>query len=412
MSPPKPSPLLPQVVIVGGGVIGCSIAWHLATRAIARVTLVEKERIGAGTTWHSAGNITWRPLPHHDDCILYAFETIERLERETGQPTGWLRTGRLFLSRSARVTGILEKYDKAARERGLAGRFISPKEAAGLNPLIDPAALAAAWLNPHGGRLNPADLSAAYVKGARQAGATIIEGRAVTGLLGRSGRVTGVATAAGNIAADHVVVAGGLWSRQLLVGAGVTLAQWPCEHFYVIADVTPRLARQTPSFVAPDHNLYGREEVGGFLVGVFDDDARPLDPARLPEPFAFALLEPAWEKIDPYFQKAVEMFPVLRTAPIRKFINGPETFTPDGLPLVGAIPGQAGLLVATAMNSVGVTWSFAIGHGLADLIAGAPPRFDLTPYAPDRFGAKAADETWLQAQASDAVGASYRRANQ
>lgn len=402
----------PRVLIVGGGVIGLSIAWHLATRGIARVTLLEKERIGAGTTWHSAGNITWRPLPHHDEGILYAFETIARLEQETRQSTGWLRTGRLFLSRSPRVTGMFEKYESAASKRRIETRFITPKEATALNPLIDPAMIESVWFNPHGGRLNPADLCAAYAKGARAAGAEVIEGRAVTGLSERSGRIVGVHTADGPVDADHVIVACGLWSRRLLLDAGVALAQWPCEHFYVIAEVEPRLKREIPSFVSPDHNIYGREEVGGFLVGVFDDDAKTLDPAALPEPFAFSLFEPAWEKSEPYLRNAMELFPVLRTAPIRKFINGPETFTPDGLPLVGPVTGKPGLLVATAMNSVGVTWSFALGHAVSDLIAGSPPRFDLSTYTPDRFGAKAADESWLKTQASDAVGASYRNANQ
>ena len=161
----------------------------------------------------------------------------------------------------------------------------------------------------------------------------------------------------------------------------IHLAQWACEHFYVIADVTPRLPRETPSFVAPEDLLYGREEVGGMMVGAFDEDAKTIDAASLPEPFAFTLLPPAWDKIAPYFEKAIAIFPSLETAPIRRFVNGPESFTPDDAPLIGPIPGIGGLHVCTAMNSGGVTYSAAAGHMVADLLAEATPRFDAAAFA-------------------------------
>jgi 4-methylaminobutanoate oxidase (formaldehyde-forming) len=399
-------------LVIGGGVIGTSIAWHLAERRLGEVALLEQDRLGSGTTWHSAGNITWKPSPDYDASVLYAFETITRLERDFGQATGWLKTGRTFLSASEGVRQSLAKFDALAHERGVAARWLAPGEARALNPLLDPAAVDGIWLNPLSGRLNPADLTAAYAIAARRSGAEIREGVEVVHVATEAGRVIGVETSAGFIAADSIVVAAGLWSRPLLLPLGLALAQWPCEHFYVIAEVMPRLARETPSFVMPDQLLYGREEVGKFLVGAFDENAKTLDPASLPKPFSFTLLPPDWDKIAPYFMAAVGVFPVLENAPVRHFVNGPESFTPDGLPLIGRILEIEGLYIATAMNSSGVTWSAMAGRLIADLVAEAEPRFDATRYDPGRFADRGRDLAWLTAEVSAIVSAGYRAHNQ
>ncbi len=398
-------------VVIGGGVIGASIAWHLAERGLGEVVLLERDRLGSGTTWHSAGNITWKPSPEHDAPVLYAFETIARLERELGMATGWLETGRTFLAASNEVREDLANFDRQANERGIAARWLTTSEAVALNPLLNPAAVNDIWFNPRSGRLNPADLTAAYAAAARRSGAEIREGVEVLGVTTAGGRVTGIETSAGILAADRIVVAAGLWSRPLLQPLGFSLAQWPCEHCYVIADVTPRLARQTPSFVMPDSLVYGREEVGKFLVGFFDENAKTLDPASLPKPFSFTLLEPDWDKIAPYFMAATEVFPALEHAPIHRFINGPESFTPDGMPLIGQLEGIDGLYLATAMNSAGVTWSAMTGCLIADLVAGQESRFDAKRYDPHRFADLGRDLEWLAAKVSAIVSAGYRHQN-
>ena len=400
-----------RIVVIGGGVVGCSIAWHLGQRDLGEIMLIERDRLGSGTTWHSAGNITWRPGGGHDASVLYAFETIARLTAETGQDTGWLKTGRLFLAQGSAAIRALEGYQDEAGRRGVDARMVTGAEAARLHPLLEAGAVAAAWFNPLSGRVNPADLTAAYAKGARRRGVRIIENCKALGLSLRNGRVHGVETSTGPIEADEVVTAAGLWSRGLLAPAGVHLAQWACEHIYVIADVTPRLPRQTPSFVAPEDLFYGREEVGGMMVGFFDENTKTLDAATLPEPFAFTLLAPDWDKIAPYFEKAAAVFPILETAPIRRFVNGPESFTPDDVPLIGPVAGIDGLYVCTAMNSGGVTYSAAAGHLIADLIAEADPRFDAASFVPERFGDKAKDLVWLQGEISAVVSRGYRQTN-
>ena len=177
-----------RIVVIGGGVVGCSVAWHLAQRKLGEVTLVERDRLGSGTTWHSAGNVTWRPGGRFDAAVLYAFETFERLRAETGQETGWLKTGRLFLAHGAAAIARLEKYQAQANDARIGARMIEPAEAAKLHPLLEPSAIAAAWHNPLSGRVNPADLTAAYAKGARAGGARILENRKVTGITVRNGR--------------------------------------------------------------------------------------------------------------------------------------------------------------------------------------------------------------------------------
>ncbi len=397
-----------KCVVVGGGVIGTSVAWHLAERGLGEVILLERDRLGSGTTWHSAGNITWKPGSSHDEAVLYAYDVIDRLDRSGRQVTGWLKTGRLFLAHSDTLVRQFKEFDAAARRRGVASRWLKPDEARELNPLLTPTGLAGIWLNPYSGRVNPADLTAAYAKAARASGAEIRETVAVRGLAVKSGRVVGVETDAGRIEADMVVVAAGLWSQPLLASAGIHLGQWPCEHFYVIASVTPALKRETPSFVAPDALIYGREEVGGFLIGFFDENAKTIAPADLPDPFSFTLLPPDWDKIAPYFASATRLFPALETAPIRHFVNGPESFTPDGMPLIGRVPELGGLVVATAMNSAGVTWSAMAGRLVADTVEGNPTGSDSARFDPARFGDRPRDLAWLKGKVSGIVSSGYR----
>lgn len=400
-----------KIVVIGGGVIGTSIAWHLARGGGDDVVLLERDRLGSGTTWHSAGNITWKPGRDRDLPIMYAFETIAAVEAASGQATGWHKTGRMFLADNAETRSGFQVMDDAARARGVAARWLDHAEAKRLNPHFDPTAVDAIWLNPLSGRVNPADLTAAYATAARRAGAKIVENCDVLSLQRSGSRITGVETGQGLVAADIVIVAAGLWSRAILASAGVDIAQWSVEHFYLIADVAPRLGRDTPSFVAPDLLVYGREEVGGLLVGFFDENARTIDPAALPEPFTFTLLDPDYDKIAPYFDSAVRLFPVLSQAPVRRFINGPESFTPDGLPLIGPLDGVDGLMVATAMNSAGVTWSAMAGDIVARMVAGEAQRFECGQFAPGRFGGQASDVAWLRQQVSGIVSSGYRGHN-
>ena len=400
-----------QILIVGGGVIGTSVAWHLAERGLAPVTLMERDRLGSGTTSHSAGNITWKTAPDTDAPVDYMLNLIERLHQETDQDTGWRTTGRFFLARTEAYLERFREYHKGGAERGFGGTMVPAEDVADFHPLASPQGVVGGWLNPRSGRLNPADLVAAYAKGARARGVKIIENCAVEEVLIDNGRVGGARTGNGDVEADAVVVCSGLWSRRLLERADVHLAHGACEHFYVIAEPTPALSRDTPSFICPESLIYGREEVSGFLVGFFDREAKLLNVETLPEPFAFTLLPEDWDQIAPYYEAAAELFPALHDAPIRRFINGPESFTPDGSPLVGSMSSVEGLYVACALNSAGVTYSGMVGHNIADLLSGRRLRFTEIVSTPDRFGERGEDPGWVDAQMTDAPSRFYASHN-
>ena len=387
-----------RILIVGGGVIGTSVAWHVAERGLGEVTLIERDRLGSGTTWHSAGNITWKPVPDSDVPIEYMLELIPRLEREAGQSTGWLRTGRLYIARSPEAMGTFEGYARAAETSGRGGILLAPGEVSRHHPLAAGDAIVGAWLNPLSGRLNPADLVAAYARAARRRGVRIEEQCTVRGLIRRGARVCGLESERGTFEADDVVIAAGLWSRGLLAQAGLRAAHGACEHFYAIAAPSPALRRETPSFICPEDLIYGREEVGGFLVGFFDRNAKCLDAAALPEPFTFTLLDEDWDQVATYYERACEIFPALVDAPIRRLVNGPESFTVDGRPLVGPVEGVDGLFLACAMNSSGVTFSGMVGHSVADWLAGEELRFREFDCRPERFGERESDPAWVDAQ--------------
>lgn len=397
-----------RTLIVGGGVIGTSVAWHLAERGLGEVVLLERDRLGSGTTWHSAGNITWKPVPDSDAPIAYLLDLLPRLEREAEQSTGWLRTGRLFIARSEEAMRTFEGYARAAEARGHGGVLLEPGEVGRHHPLAEAAGITGAWLNPLSGRLGPADLVAAYARAARRRGVRIEEQCTVRGLVVRGARACGVETDKGPFEADEVVIAAGLWTRGLMARADIRVAHGACEHFYAIAAPTPALPRETPSFICPEDLIYGREEGGGFLVGFFDRNAKCLDAATLPEPFTFTLLDEDWDQVAAYYERACEIFPALADAPIRRLVNGPESFSADGRPLIGPVEGVEGLWLACAMNSGGVTFSGMAGHSIADWLAGAPLRFPQLDCRPGRFGAGESDPAWVDAQMPQAPSTFYQ----
>ncbi|MBT4888949.1 MAG: FAD-binding oxidoreductase [Rhodospirillales bacterium] len=400
-----------RVAIIGGGVTGCSVAWHLASQNIGEIHLFERDQLGSGTTWHSAGNITWKPVDDNDAPVLYLLDLIKRLEDETNLTSGWRTTGRLFLARDTDTLDMFSGFHEGALDRGVDARMLSPREASGLHPLLEASSLSGAWLNPLAGYLNPADLVTLYARSARALGAELHEQSNVSNLTTTNGHITGIVCGDETLEFDDVIICGGLWSSPLVAEQGVTLAQGGCEHFYIILDIDPRLASSTPSFVSPSDFIYGREEVGGLLLGCFDEQANTIDISNLPDPFSFSLLNENWDKFSPYFDRAAELFPALLNAPVRRFVNGPEAFTPDGNPFIGPVSDIDGLWLCTGMNSHGVTISGASGHIIADMLADREPRFAIDLYAPGRFGTKARDEVWLEKMISDAPSSFYQNVN-
>ncbi len=398
-----------KIVVIGGGVGGCSAAYHLASLGCNDVLLLERAALSSGTTWHSTGNMeTYRDDPLIFSMVRYAVESIPQLEFESGRSVGWRNVGRvMYTDREDRLESF-RCLPELGRVRGIAIDLLSPAEIARRLPIIEPAGLLGGVWIPGDGRVNPTDLVMAYARAARARGVRIREQLAVSHIIVRDGAVRGVATAEGDIACDAVLLAAGLWSGELARASGLALPMYALEHQYLITKPIDGLDRQMPLFLSYDDQLYGREEVGGLMVGSLDDHAVAVSPAELPQNFAHALLNERWEQFEPYMDTAMRRFPVLRTAGIKMLLNGPESFTPDGQMLLGPVPGADGLYCACGFNSNGIALSPAAGKYIAEWMVEGAPRADVSPLDVRRFAASLAADSFMRARATEIPGYSCR----
>jgi len=383
-------PTLPrhaQVVIIGGGSIGCNIAYHLTQLGITDVVLLERDKLTAGTTWHAAGEIVPAVLGAEWECELYLHgrELIAGLEDETGQATGWRQVGYI---QPADTPERLEEMRRGAAFMNLHGieiHEISPAEAQERFPIGDFTNTLAAFWYPKEGRTNPVDTTMALARGARRRGAQIAEGVAVRDILTRDGRAVGVRTDHGDISAEHVVIAAGMWSRQIGEGVGINLPLQAAEHYYLITEEIEGIDRNLPLLEDPHNWSYYREEVGGLLVGLFEPNAAPWMIDAIPEQFAFGEIAPDWDRMAPHLEAAFRRVPSIAEAGVRKFFCGPESFTPDLAPLVGEAPNLRNCWVAAGMNSLGILYGPGIGKTLAHWIVEGRCPVDHTAFNVDRF---------------------------
>ncbi len=384
-----------DIAIIGGGVVGASVAWHLAELGAEGIVLLERGQPGCGTTWHSAGNILRMSSdPAVADFYTYGKEMLEGLHARHG--IGWRRCGRVMV---ARTDARMAEFDNIARvlsECGVPVERIGPDMVAEKLPILRTNDLKGALWSPDDGRVNPTDLVAAYLREARAGGARVCEGATVERVAETNGRVTGLRTDRGDIACETVINCAGLWARELGLRNGVAIPLWPVEHFYCLTEPIEGVRPDMPTFRDPDGLIYGREEVGGLLLGCFDRDAVPVDPAQLPEPFEFALLAENWDQFLPYMQEGLHRVPALQDAGIRTLVNGPEAFTPDVEPLMGPAPGLNGYWVLAGLCSAGVTRSPGMGRALARWIVEGDPGADVSRYRLERFGREANDAANLQ----------------
>src|SRR5512145_2445513 len=336
-------PALPQrsrVVVVGGGVIGCSVAYHLAHMGCRDVVLLERDRLTSGTTWHAAGLIVTFGSTSETSTELrkYTRGLYARLEAETGLSTGFKPVGFIEL---ATEPDRLEEYRRVAafnRYCGVDVHEISAAQVRDLFPLARTDDVLAGFYVPGDGRANPVDATRALARGAQQQGATLVEGVPVTGVVTRRGAVTGVQTPHGAVEAEYVVNCAGMWARQLGARAGVSVPLQAAEHYYLVTEAIPGLEPSCPVLEDPASFGYFREEVGGLLVGLFEPVCAPWKVDGIPADFAFGEIEPDWDRMAPYLEKAMARVPVTLEAGIKKFFCGPESFTPDLRPIVGEAP--------------------------------------------------------------------------
>ncbi|MEM7403695.1 MAG: FAD-dependent oxidoreductase [Pseudomonadota bacterium] len=398
-----------SVVVVGGGVMGCSTLYHLAKLGLDGLVLLERNQLTSGTTWHSAAQVRQlRSTRNMTRLVQYSANLYPALEEETGQTTGWNRTGSLSIAANAdrwihvrRQSALAHAYDVNAHE-------VSLDEVRALWPLMHTDDLVGAVYSPDDGRVNPSDLCLALSKGARNRGALIFENTGVTGVMkGADGRIAGVRTDSGDISAERVVICGGLWSRELAGMAGFDAPILPCEHFYLLTKPMDGISGHLPTLSDHDSHLYIRDDVGGLLVGCFEPEGKPLDPAMLGPDFAFSLLNEDWDHFEPMMLNALHRIPALAEAEVRTLLNGPESFTPDSSFLLGEAASVPGLFLGCGMNSVGVATGGGAGWALAQWIADGAPAFDLGEVNPNRFHAVENRLEHLMARAPEVLGRHY-----
>ena len=370
-----------RVVIIGGGISGCSLAYHLAKVGWTDVLLLERKRLTSGTTWHAAGLIgQLRASQNMTRLAKYSVDLYGRLEAETGVATGMRENGSITVALNEERKQEIYRQATLARAFGVDVQEISPRQVKELYPYLNVSDVVGAVHLPHDGQCDPANIAMALAKGARQLGAEIIENVKAIAVHDRERRVTGVTWAQGEergvIETDLVVNCGGMWARDLAARSGVTLPLHACEHFYIVTEAIEDLSR-LPVLRVPDECAYYKEDAGKMLLGAFEPRAKPWGTNGISEDFCFDQLPEDLEHFEPILSKAVRRMPMLETAGIRTFFNGPESFTPDDRYYLGEAPELKGYWVAAGYNSVGIVSAGGAGFALAHWMNDGDPPFDL-----------------------------------
>ncbi len=398
-----------RVVVIGGGIVGASVAYHLAHLGVVDLVLVEQGRLSSGTTWHAAGLVgQLRASESGTRLVQYSARLYQSLEAETGLATGYKQCGGVTVARTAdRMTQLL-RTAAAAEAYDLECEVLTPAQAAQRIPILRTDDLCGAIWLPYDGTANPTDVTASLARGARLLGARVVERTRVTGIDVRAGAVVGVRTDAGPIEAEIVVNCAGQWANAVGALAGTTVPLHSAEHFYVVTEPIAGIDRMMPILRDPDGYTYMKEEVGGLVVGGFEPVAKPwVAPDAIPYPFEFQLLDEDWDHFAVLMDSAVHRVPALSETGVKKFYNGPESFTPDNQFVLGQTPEVRNLFVAAGFNSVGIASAGGAGRALAEWIVAGEPQSDLTAVDVRRFAGFAANAQWLRDRVGEVLGLHY-----
>ena len=403
-----PLPTQARIVIVGGGIAGCSTAYHLSLMGQTDVLLLDQGKLTCGTTWHAAGLVgQMRPNRNMTQMSRYGIELYSKLEAETGLATGWKQCGSVNVAGTPERMQVLRKQAALARSFGVEVEVISAQRAGELYPLLRTDDLHGGLWIPGDGKANPADLTMSLAKGARNRGVKVVEDVEVTGVLVENGRVAGVRTAQGDVRCEILVNCAGQWARQFGRLAGVNVPLYSAEHFYIVTDRIEGVHPMLPVMRDPDGFIYYKEEVGGLVMGGFEPQAKPWTMDPIPSTFQFQLLGEDWDQFEPLMMNAIHRTPCLETAKVKMLLNGPESFTPDGNFILGEAPELRNYFVAAGFNSAGIANSGGAGRLIAEWIIGGEAPSDLWDVDIRRFGPFMANRKALAERTGETLGLHY-----
>ncbi|MEQ1873899.1 MAG: FAD-dependent oxidoreductase [Ilumatobacteraceae bacterium] len=403
-------PARARVVIIGGGVIGTSIAYHLGHLGLTDTVLIERDQLTSGTTWHAAGlmETLGSTSATSTELRMYTRDLYARLEAETGLATGFVANGFIEL---AADEGRLEEFRRTSafnRYCGVDVHEISPKEVADLFPLARTDDLLAGFYVAEDGRVNPVDVTMSMARGARQLGVTIIQGVSATDVEMRDGAVHAVVTDSGTIECEYVVNAAGMWARQLGARSGVSIPLQAAEHYYLITEHMEGIDASWPVIEDPANYGYYREEVGGLMIGLFEKVCAPWKVEGIPHDTSFTTLQPDWDRMAPYVEAAMSRVPKSLETGIRTFFCGPESFTPDLSPIIGPAPEVRNYFIAAGLNSIGILTGGGVGRLVAHWIVDGDPGVDVTGMHPARLHPYQANPDYRRTRTVESLGMVYQ----
>ncbi|HIG72517.1 MAG: FAD-dependent oxidoreductase [Myxococcales bacterium] len=401
-------PTQARVVVVGGGIVGCSTAYHLAKNGFHDVVLLERGRLTCGSTFHAAGLVgQLRSSASITRLLGESVAIYRRLEEETGQATGWKRNGGLRLACSRERMAEYERQATTAHSFGMEMELLTPKEALDLWPLMEIDDVVGAAFLPTDGSASPVDLTQALARGARMHGASLIEKCPVTSVEIEDGRIVSVTTERGRIACEIIVNCCGQWAHEFGAMAGVNVPLVSVQHQFMISGSIEGVHGDLPTLRDPDRLTYYKEEVGGLVMGGYEPNPIPWAEGGIPKNFIFDLLDPNFDHFQQLADLAFPRVPALEGAVIRQMINGPESFTPDGNFILGEAPEQPGYFVAAGFNAFGIAAAGGAGWALAGWIENGEPPFDLWPVDIRRFGPSHRQIDWVRSRTLELYGKHY-----
>jgi 4-methylaminobutanoate oxidase (formaldehyde-forming) len=397
-----------QYVVIGGGIIGCSTAYHLAKEHKANVVLLEQGKLTSGSTWHAAGLVgQLRSSASITQVLKRSVELYKNLEAETGLATGWKMTGCLRLATTEDRWTEFKRLATTARSFGMDMELISPAEVKRVWPLLETSdLLGASWL-PTDGQASPTDITQSLARGARMHGAQIHEGVRVTGFEMDGTRIVAALTTEGRIACETVINCGGQWAREIGAMVDVNVPLQPVKHQYIVTEKIEGLTPDVATIRDPDRRTYFKEEVGGLVMGGYEPDPIAWTTGDIPRPFEFQLFDDDWDHFAQHLEQAMARVPALETAGIRQMINGPESFTPDGNFILGAAPECPNMYVGAGFNAFGIASAGGAGWALAEWAVRGEAPLDLWVVDIRRFSALHRDRNWVKERTLEAYGKHY-----